>query len=112
MKQWIIEDQFNELSEKQKDIWHQWCLDHKYTMKERFPFDYYKDKPDMILGFPSIGEMIEFLSEHGYNLSVDQMDKAPKSWWRVCYLEMLIDDKDDLVDGLWEATKEALKADA
>lgn len=101
MKQHITEPQWNELSEEQQEKFKKTVYDGSYVGPSNCPDCGH-------CGRPSIGQMIEFLSEHGYNLSIDQMDKAPKPWWRVCYLEMLIDDKDELADGLWEAVKKKL----
>lgn len=95
MKQWITEDQFNELTDTQKEAWNQWCRDHHYTMKEVYVFDYYKDKPEMILNFPSIGEMIEFIADKG--LVWTHEVKEPYA-------------ADTLCDQLWESTKEVLNS--
>ncbi len=124
MKQHITVEQFLELSDEAQSKICAWAKDDLGTIwtwysedvKKWYEYAIGDDEDSRIVSFPSgkkeqafpllsIGQMIEFLSEHGYNLSIDQMDKAPKPWWRVCYIEMLIDDKDDLVDGLWEAVK-------
>lgn len=65
MKQRITEEQFNELSTKEKDVWLNWMYDHKYTIRELYPLfhSYLEVEQNLIDGFPSIGQMIEFLEE-------------------------------------------------
>ncbi len=67
MKQWITEEQFNELTDPQKEIWLQWCLDHHYSFQELYPYHTsITTEEKTILNFPSIGEMIEFLYENDW----------------------------------------------
>lgn len=76
MKQNIIENQLNELSKEGLKRLQKWYLKHK------------EDK----FGVPilSIGQMIEFLDEHGLNPKIEV-----RSQMGVC-------------DSLWEAVKEVL----
>ena len=55
MKQHITEDQFNELTNDQKNEWYKFCRMNKHVV-----FDYGGDNFE-VLHFPSIGEMIHFL---------------------------------------------------
>jgi hypothetical protein len=114
MKQWITETQFNELTQDQKNIWKKWCRVHHYTYHETYgPFTEDTNiTKDSLANFPSIGEMIEFLSEQEVS-SRNLNDKIPAN-------RLICDSKGnkvvlawsdiELCDSLWEAVKEFLKS--
>lgn len=101
MKQRITEKQYNEITEEQKETWYRFALEKRYTFVDEYPMwadseGWDVDRPQL-LGFPSIGEMIEFLSEkkglgmpdHAGNALVWPMDK-------------------ELCDVLWKNVKEVI----
>lgn len=114
MKQRITEEQFNELSKEQKEIWIKWTKDHKYTMNELYPIKYsVKWDEDFIEGFPSIGQMIEILDE-GFNRVFDiNLAYNPKN---KVYIKYSMDSFEtggawggnDLCDVLWDVVKHKL----
>lgn len=120
IKQRITESNFNELTNPQKERWLKWCWAHNYTMRYEYG-DSISDVefgPKDILGFPSIGEMIEFLDEKAawfsgvarlqpYSWSIGMLtdsaeDHGPEFVERYCNRE--------LCDALWEGVKEILEA--
>ena len=120
MKQHITEKQYNELSPKQKKIWHKWAVKRGYTMQKVYKHYYYKyDKrefgKEMLLGFPSIGEMIEFLVEKQLKLYRDIHIEMLHNRWQIstCYDEKWVFEEDaekgELCDALWYACKEVLE---
>lgn len=105
MKQHITEKQYNELSPKQKKVWHKWAVKRGYTMQKVYG-DYYKYKTgrefekEMLLGFPSIGEMIEFIHEaREKDFEFEKFD-----WHDLDYMNA-----NDWTDYLWIGVKEILE---
>lgn len=90
MKQHITDKQYQELSDKIKIIWLAWA----------------KDKGYGVLVNPSIGQMIEFLDEHGH-LELQRKDGLEENYWYVLFEQSLID-KNEVCDALWEAVKDIL----
>ncbi len=60
-------------------------------------------------GFPTIGDMIEFLDESESIVDIAKKDEVTGKWFRVCWGERLIDNYDELCDALWEAVKGVLE---
>mgnify|MGYP001616949988 CR=1 FL=1 len=121
MKQRITEDQFNELSKEKRQKWVTWCWDHHYTINKVYK-DYIVVDDKMILGFPGIGEMIEFLEDNNkFEEEADMMVRPVFFWRQVGEIKnrggfaikwWLDEDQDitgELCDCLWEAVKEALE---
>jgi hypothetical protein len=92
MKQHITEEQLNELNDKQKDIWTRWMVSKGYYSGN------YKARDYLIDGFPTIGQMIEFLEEH----DSDKCDFAIHCW------QEYAGDSKELADYLWGGVKEVL----
>lgn len=122
MKQKITTDQLNELSEKGKERLREWWGRDKQKYGDLFIYngngegliggvdeegDPYRGLLDLdAMPLISIGQMIEFLDEHGKFINI----------WRGLREDWLIvinDDthiaKPELSDALWEATKECLE---
>jgi hypothetical protein len=93
MKQRITEEQFNELKEAQKEVWTEFCYSHHWTIRERYGMVIPPVDPLLILGFPSIEEMMEFLLDHE---SFSWSDYETSDPFNFC-------------DSLWKAVKDKLK---
>lgn len=100
MKQFITEEQFNELSKIHKEIWLKFCRRNKYVQYDKGGNNF------MLVGFPSIGEMISFLDEqytkgNRFSLSIE---RCANGWvlWETG------DEEKELCDALWEAIKHIL----
>lgn len=111
MKQYITEEQYNELSENQKKTWEKSMRNKGYTMEKVYgpPGQYWPFIPDSILNFPSIGEMLEFLGDHTngiYSYPVIE-DEDGKKYLQSKYING--NTLEDLCDWLWEAVKEILE---
>ncbi len=100
MKQRITEEQYNELNDKQKYTWYKAMLDAGHHMI----VPNYDDGMLMLEGFPSIGEMIEFL-----DINIIYLENEA-GYWGVKTTEDLqdIEPVPELCDALWEAVKEVL----
>jgi len=106
MKQWITEEQFNELIAKQKDTWYQFLRKDKDSI----------ENTTMVVGYPGIGEMISFLHEN-YPTNITDAEE-----WHVDIWTKPKNSKDqkpdhqylksfhsmELCDALWEAVREVL----
>ena len=107
MKQRITEKQFNELSRKQKKSWYDFMIKAgHYIGEENLDF--------LINGFPSIGQMIEFLVNEQPKLWRDIHIEMLHNRWQIssCYEEKWVFEEDaekgELCDALWEAVKDVL----
>ena len=116
MKQCIYEEQYNELSLKQKKAWEKLMVKYGHTMKENYGWWLEKNyDPKMLVSFPSIGQMIEFLDDNGdkwdlgaimtigIKISSDPNEIGNES---IDYGSIEVG---GLCDALWEAVKDILK---
>lgn len=121
MKQWITEEQFNELTDQQKEVWYKWIRDHHYTFGEIYTHILSTSYPKWTtLNFPSIGEMIEFLEEHTrdqeyFSIRMERAASDGFAFPRGTLITQMdgvgveIEDEPVLCDALWEAVVECLK---
>ena len=94
MKQRITEEQFNQLKEIQKEVWTNFCYQRGWTVRQEYgPWVAPSIDPNLILGFPSIGEMIEFLDDRAGDYITGVIKPEAK----------------DLCDTLWTEVMEALE---
>lgn len=108
MKQWITEDQFNELADEQKTVWLDWIKERGYTFAKIYPES--RTFGWMTLNFPSIGEMIEFLADnHKQYDGITYKDDDGKLYIEPRYINGW--KIETLCDELWEAVKEILNND-
>ncbi len=106
MKQQATLEQLNELSEKGKEKLQKWWDKTEYTSYcEHCKNEglYYEDpKNEPLL---SIGEMIEFLDENKYWLTIERLNEG----WGLFEDPTGRYDKSELCDALWLAVKEVLE---
>jgi hypothetical protein len=97
MKQYITEEQYNELPEDKKDIWFKWAVKHNYRMTDIYPLLAEQENwdTDELATFPSIGQMMEFLGD-------EEMDRFVMRYGETLPLN------EQLCDELWEAVKAVL----
>lgn len=104
MKQRITEEQYNEIQEELKETWYRFALEKGYTLVDEYPMwadsEGWDVERPQLLGFPGIGEMIEFLSEHEYD--GDDKDFSFEKNHITAYYS------GELRDALWKAVKEIL----
>lgn len=117
MKQHISIDQLNELSDKGRDAF------EKYVLSKKLP--YAATDKNILQPLLSIGQMIEFLDEHGEFIGGHVSGDESQIWkddrgWALAHLRSDIlmgylressDQHKELCDALWMATKNVLETD-
>lgn len=121
MKQHITVEQFNELSKKGKKTFWEWINSRRWMAipEGKGYLDYF---PMPLL---SIGQMIEFLDEHGYAPNITKYKKGTKIYSTVCTTDCyevflywgdsgnldqnIVRVKKELCDALWSAVKDILE---
>lgn len=132
MKQNITLDQLNELSEKGKEKLFKWMDEHGYVQRSshHYPINWDEklkgEEENVYMPEPSIGQLIEFLSDHANIVNPTQGRKRilittaslgflPEEDWKVNvgypYQQMADGAKksSELCDVLWEWTKQILE---
>ena len=112
MKVIITEKQFNELNNNQKSEWYEFCRKNKYVLHDRGGNDF------MLLGFPSIGEMIAFLHQDT-NIKANELERRFLSAKHMAINRIAVGGNEkngiffawsgDLCNNLWKVVKKRLK---
>lgn len=100
MKQHITIEQYNELSDGEKNLLSYWVVDHPNGCCAPHITEIYDG--DALL---NIGQMIEFLDERYENFDL----ATGGSGWMVYYKKGVYETQEELCDALWEAVKEVLE---
>lgn len=114
MKQNITPEQLNELSDKMKERLAQYCGRHQEWLLAQELDDSTQWTKNVFLPLLSIGQMIEFLDEHGmYDIHNVSRDVRGRVWKIQMKSDQFYGDSNfegyfELCDALWQAVKEIL----
>lgn len=121
MKQYISEEQFNNLPNKAQELLRRWTIDKEYAMYNdpgQGGYGYQFEPIDdgkIWYDYPrlSIGQLIEFLADNKKGIHIERFDGGKKySHWDIstCYEEgwKFGKEQKELCDALWKAVRREL----